>query len=103
MTAPNVYALNSLVRLTNEFTQAAGGSPIDPTDVLLYVEDPTGTEQTYQYSLGQIIRDSLGNYHYVLNLAISGTWTYRWQGTGAAPISTDDINVYVNASELVTG
>lgn len=68
--------------LTNTF--AVSDVATDPTTVTLVVTNPTGTATTYQYSLGEITKDSVGIYHKDIACSTTGTWQYVWIGTGTA-------------------
>jgi hypothetical protein len=56
----------------------------DPTTVTLTYRINQGAPVVLTYNPGVIVRDGTGLYHAVLDTtSLPGTWTYRWQGTGA--------------------
>jgi hypothetical protein len=69
----------------------------------LFVIDPTGAQTTQVWPGGNIIRDSLGHFHYIITPAISGNWTYKWQGTGAVVATSPDTTFTVKSSALIPG
>jgi hypothetical protein len=78
----NAYTPNQPVRVSVAFT--VNGTPADPTTVTLQVKDPTKTMTSYTYALAQVVKDSVGNYHYDVTPTVSGTWFYGWTSTGTA-------------------
>ena len=93
----NIYDKNDLVRISATFTVASVNT--DPTTVSLKVQDPSGNEATYTYALGQVTKDSTGNYHYDLAIDESGYWYYRWEGTGAV-VSAAEAHLLVRRTEF---
>lgn len=77
---------NELATLTNTFKVA--GVATDPTAVTLVVTDPTGAATTYTYALSQITKTGTGVYTKDIACGTAGTWTYQWDGTGAASDTT---------------
>ena len=78
----NSYPKGQTVRFSAAFTVSAVAT--DPTAVTLKTKDPAGTIATYTYALGELTKDSTGNYHKDIALATAGIWHYRWEGTGPA-------------------
>lgn len=74
---PVSYVKDSLVRVSATFTNLAG-APVDPTAVSLTVIDGAGATTTPAAA-----KDSTGNYHADLNVAVSGVWYFKFKGTGA--------------------
>lgn len=96
------YDIGTLVQMAAQFS-APGGSPADPTDVVLYVKPPSGPTQQYTFSGAQVQKNGVGNFFYNLLANISGTWTYKFQGTGAVEVTTPDETFLVNKSVLISG
>ena len=71
------FDIGDRVRITATFTDLAG-AVADPTTVALTVKAPDGTLTSPSNS-----KDSTGVYHADVNPDASGTWWYRWTGTGA--------------------
>lgn len=80
MPAPNTYDVGDLVRLSAVFRNSAGAAT-DPTAPTLTYKKPSGTLVTVVSPT--LIKDSTGNYHYDVTLDESGSWWYRFSGTGA--------------------
>ena len=81
------------------------GVPIvsDPTTVVVEVTDPAGTTVSYTLGAGQVVKDSVGNYHYDLATAgvtdaQLGYWIYTWQTTGTPQHA--DTNVFILKSDV---
>lgn len=55
------------------------GSPVNPTTLAVTVRDPDGVE-----SSAAVVNDSVGAYHFDLDLAKPGAYAYRAVATGAA-------------------
>lgn len=72
---------SELASLTNVFT--VDGTPTDPTAVTLAVTAPSGTTTTYTHP-ADITKTSTGTYTKDIPCSEAGTWSYLWQGTGAA-------------------
>lgn len=62
----------------------SGGTVVDPSEVLLYLAQPSGAVGTYALSAGQIAHPSVGTFSYNGTVTESGYWNVRWVGTGAA-------------------
>ena len=99
----NSYPIGDTVTLSASYTTVEGDAPLDPSAIVLYILDPAGTETTQTYP-GQVVRDSVGEYHYDLVVPKSGTWFYKFTGTGTG-ISTasQDGSFAVQPSVLVPG
>lgn len=63
-------------------TFKASGVATDPTTITLIVTDPSGNADTYTHALSQIDKDATGQYSKDITVDETGTWTYRWVGTG---------------------
>ena len=77
------YEVGDLARLSVSFTDI-NGVLADPTVVTLLVQAPDNSQ--VQYALPPIIRVSTGKYYYDLNVLQSGSYFYRWTGTGALQV-----------------
>lgn len=75
------YEVGDESTLAATFKDAAG-TPTDPTAVTLKIKPPSGSVATHVYGSSSVVRDSAGAYHFVLALTATGTWHYRWVGTG---------------------
>lgn len=73
------YETGSVASLSVEFIDAATNLPADPSAVTLTVVAPDGTSTTYT---GAIVHDSIGNFHQLVPVPLSGIYTYRWVGSG---------------------
>lgn len=77
------YFVGSVTELTLEITQ--DGAAVDPSTLKLHVKrPPTGIVTTYIFGEDDIVQDDTGHFHFRLALTASGTWKYRWEGTGDA-------------------
>jgi hypothetical protein len=87
----NTYSVGQAVRLTAAFTNIAGAAA-DPTAVTCLVRSTkNGLTTTYVVAAGQIVKDSVGNYHLDVTVTSEGDgyWFYRWVGTGAITAAGD--------------
>ena len=76
----NVYQRGDLVRIAGVFKNTDGNA-IDPTTVALEVSKRSGV-QTLTYDPGDIVRDSLGNYHADISADEAGEVFWKWITTG---------------------
>lgn len=97
MMAINTYDKGDVVRLYAYFT--VSGSYADPTDVTLKVKQPSGTISTYLYSLAEVSKDSVGNYHKDIEMTLTGQLWYRYAGSGAV-VSAEESYLIINPSEF---
>jgi len=93
----NIYDVGDRVRLTGTFT--ASGSPVDPTTVTLYYQDPSGNDTIKTYALGQLTKVSTGVYRFDLDIDEAGKWYYRFAGTGAC-VTASESHFNVRKSEF---
>lgn len=78
------YDIGDRVRLTARFTDAITGLLSDPTVITLRTRPPVGATTTYTYGLDtKIVKDDVGVYHADVDVTASGSWSYKWAGTGA--------------------
>lgn len=92
MASETTYELNDAPKLTVAFT--SGGSPADPTTVTATVRKPDGTVTNYTVTAGQIVKDSVGNYHLTITADVAGRWSYKFSGTGTV-VDTEQGVFYV--------
>jgi uncharacterized protein YfaS (alpha-2-macroglobulin family) len=83
---PNYYHQGDVARLSAAFADE-GGTAADPDDVILKVETPDGTETTY--TIGDLVKDSTGAYHYDLPVDDPGRHWYRFEGTGIVQAASE--------------
>lgn len=86
-----------------DITNTETGALVDPTVLMLTVLQSDGTSAEYTYNSGDnvIVRDSVGNYHADIPLAVVGVWRYTWDGTGTGAFSKGG-DFYVNPRRVVT-
>lgn len=77
----NVFDVGDVVRVQSAFT--VSGTATDPTTVTLSVKEPDGTVTSYTYAAAEITKSTTGVYYKDISIDASGTWSYRWVGTGA--------------------
>lgn len=97
------YEIDTSIQIEGVFMDALSNVYIDPSEVILFVMDPTGAVIEYTTLNNAVIRDSLGHYHFTFVPNISGTWVYKWQGTGTAVATSPDTTFTVGASSLIAG
>jgi len=105
----NTYDIGDLVTVECTFLVEAvpddplSAVPADPATVTLRTRSPGGTITSYTYVIHPIIlRDAEGTYHADLSPIESGTWYYRWEGTGPAQ-SAEERRFRVRQSKIVAG
>lgn len=96
----DVYTFGKTVRITGTF-RALGVTLTDPTTVTLVIETPGKVETTYTYSGGGVTRDSVGVFRRDVDANESGTWSWRWIGTGA--VADVDEGQFVILESLLAG
>lgn len=80
----NSYTIGQQINCTVVFTDVATGAYVDPTNIRFWERDPSGNVTNHVYLVDMnVVRDSLGHYHYNLLLDEAGTWYYGWIGTGS--------------------
>jgi hypothetical protein len=94
----NAYDIGDLVRAEGHFTVA--GVSTDPTTCVVKYQDPSGTVSTKTYGSDvEVVKDSTGRYHINISPNASGTWYFRFIGTGAAQAGGEQAFI-VRASEF---
>jgi hypothetical protein len=94
----NIYQLETTVQLQVSFTNIGSGAAVDPGAVTLWLQDPNGSQTSYTYSGGQVVRTGTGQYYCNVTPDLAGRWTYKWQGTTPAEVSSPDSYFIVRAS-----
>ncbi len=90
------FPRGAVVRLAAEFTDETGVA-VDPTTVRARYKPPSAAEVTLIYGADIVlVRDGVGLYHADIEVATAGTWSYRWEGTGAAQ-AVDEARFKVDA------
>ena len=74
------YEVGEVVRVTLVIT--VSGVATDPTDLNLYIKDPSGNISSVTKS--SLSKDDTGTYYYDIPSDESGVWRCRWEGTGTA-------------------
>lgn len=83
MAAPNRVDVGDRIRIRGVF-QTLAGVDTDPTTIVCKYRDPSGNVTTKTYgSDGEVVKDATGRFHLDIDVDEEGTWTYRWNGTGA--------------------
>ena len=95
----NVYAKDSLVRISSEFTVASVDS--DPTTVKCFYKDPNNLVTTLTYGVdGALIKDATGKYHVDIMTTVVGNWWYRFEATGAV-VAANEAEFVISLSNIV--
>ena len=76
----NTYDIGDTTTLSGTFANS-DGEAADPSTVTLLVRTPAGVET--EYDSDDITQDGEGEYSMVYELTESGTYYYRWIGTGS--------------------
>lgn len=78
----NQYEEGNKVKCIGVWTNEAR-TAIDPTAVFFKVKDPSGNVTTYEYLTDvELVKDSTGNYHVLVDADEDGVWVYRFYSTG---------------------
>lgn len=76
------YDIGDRIRLTASFTTMAG-APVDPATLVCRIKTPGSTITSYTYGTdAALVQDSTGVYHIDVDVSSSGTWYWRFAGTG---------------------
>jgi hypothetical protein len=78
-TTVNTYDVGDRVRVVGTFKDIAGMTA-DPTAVTIKIRKPSGT--VVQLTGAEIDQEDVGVFYADVNLDQSGTWWYRFEGTG---------------------
>lgn len=94
----------TLVRFSVAFTEQDEVTPIDPSVVTLYYIGPNDVSQQSEQYPGNVVKDSVGNYHFDVDVEDDvGDWYSKWQATGAVELTTPDVLFQVRASMFTLG
>lgn len=95
----NVYAKDSLVRVSSEFT--ISGTDTDPTTVKCFYKDPNNLVTTLTYGTDNaLVRDTTGKYHVDISATIAGNWWYRFEASGAV-VAANEAEFTVSLSQIL--
>ena len=95
----NVYAKDSLVRVSSEFT--VSGTDTDPTTVKCFYKDPNGAVTTLTYGIDNaLVKDSTGKYHVDIFTSVVGNWWYRFEATGSV-IAANESEFVISLSQIL--
>ncbi len=95
----NVYAKDSLVRVSSEFT--VSGTDTDPTTVKCFYKDPNGVVTTLTYGIDNaLVKDSTGKYHVDIFTSVVGNWWYRFEATGSV-IAANEAEFVISLSQIL--
>lgn len=95
----NVYAKDSTVRVSSEFT--VSGTDTDPTTVTCYVKDPNNSLTTLVYGTdAALIKDATGKYHTDIMANIAGNWWYRFEAAGTVA-AANEAEFVVSLSQIL--
>ena len=83
------YIVGDRIRVSATFE--AAGLRTDPTTVVFKFKGPAGTITTWTFGVdGQLVKDAVGVYRGDIDVTAGGTWSFRWEGTGAAQGAAQD-------------
>lgn len=95
----NVYAKDSLVRVSSEFT--VSGTDTDPTTVKCFYKDPNNVVTTLIYGTdAALVKDSTGKYHVDILGNIAGNWWYRFEATGSV-VAANEAEFVISLSQIL--
>ena len=83
--SPNKYKLGDVVRMSATFELE--NVLTDPTVVSLKLTPPPGSSSY----LSPVVKDSTGKYHYDYTPATTGSYKYRYYGTGTVVAEADAV------------
>lgn len=85
------YDRGDLIRVSATFTNQAGAA-LDPTAIVFKFTTPAAATTIYTYGVdGQLVRDSIGNYHVDVNANAAGRWRYRYESTGTGQAAAEGV------------
>lgn len=76
MASPNLYTRGQQAKLTADYKDV-NGVLTDPTTPTVKVRKPDGSVVA-----DSPVRDTTGQYHYVVTLDTDGVWAYRFESSG---------------------
>lgn len=74
------------VRLAVHFRDLLQKTGFDPESVTVMVKDPEAVVETFDT---EIVRDSIGRYHFDYIPTAPGVYEYRWNGEGNKPVAAE--------------
>lgn len=78
-----VFDVGDPCKPTVTIKDAATGQLADPEHLFFELQRPDGTKVTYRYGVDdEIVRDSIGRFHFYLVLAQAGNWVGRFSTVG---------------------
>lgn len=93
-----INTIGSTIRIFG--TLLVNDVPTDPTSLRIEIEDPTGTITNYEYGTDpEVVRDSVGQFHFDLQLTQYGTWLFRWYSNSSLTAFQDG---EIEVADLVT-
>ena len=100
-TAVNVYDIGDLVILKATFLVEE--TPTDPSTVTFRLLRPDKTKLVYVYETDdELTQLSEGVYEVEIPITKSGTWIYRFEGTGDA-VAAEEASFNVRKSKIIVG
>ena len=79
----NTYDYREDVRCTLAVTNSSG-TATDPAALNFAFTDPSDNTTTYVFGVdAELVKDSTGNYHVIVDADEAGMWEYVWWGTGS--------------------
>lgn len=97
------YEIDTPVQIEGIFLDALNNVYVDPNEVQIFIKDPAGAIIDYTTLDGTVVRQAAGHYTFTFEPDQSGTYTYKWQGTGTAAATSPDTTFTVNSSALIAG
>ena len=92
----NTYEPGNTVVLAVQFVTLRPTVPADPGNITCRVLNPNGVEADYTGL--QLTRTGVGAYYVSVLPTIVGTWSYRWEGTGAVVAAHDNTFIVSSSS-----
>ena len=93
------YDVGDMIRCSVVFKDL-NGTVIDPTTVVLKIKKPNNSLVTYNYLAdAELIKDSVGNYHYDFLITLDGMHTFGWFGSGNMS-AVETSTFFVNPSKF---
>lgn len=85
----NTYDVGDQIRITATFTDIDGAA-VDPATLQFKFKTPGSAITTYVYGVdAQIVKSGVGVYYVDVPIDASGTWSYRFAGTGAGQAAAE--------------
>lgn len=86
------YPAGSVVKATVTFINPSTNAPVDPDAVCARVLHPDGQVDVFTYPSAALTKTGTGEYALAISVPSNeaGSWTYRFEGTGANAAATPD-------------